>query len=365
MCVKHLLDCFANVTLLDNLERSPLQMAGLKQNVDIVELLQASSHGPLYMRPHNGFPADMAVATYAPSGHTQLSTFASSKKRKPKSSSSSSSTANGGHFPKFLPHQVAYPAGMPPISSHLPPPAGMPPVSSHLPPPGESIAMSELQGIGSSGGTYSHQESPPTYHTHSPPLPSHCQPQNSYPTTSTHGHYSAATPTTSGYSQVTPTTYEEVPSSSAASRCNGNAMHMMDSYPVYPTSTADAGTRPLQHLPVVSETEPYAAGNSMGPPITPDSSNPFSVQPSGVYSPPQSGGSVSHPSPQSAQHASPNSGGYVASPQSLTPSPESQQQRQQMIAAVGTVHGTVHVESGYNYPGHSMYPQHFVGSTPV
>ena len=330
-----------------------MQMAMQKQNVDIVELLRASSHGPLYMRPHNGFPADMA--TYSPSGHTQLSTFASSKKRKPKNASSSS-TANGGHFsPKFLPHQVGYPS----------PATAMPPVSTH-PPAGESIAMSELQ-VTSTGSGYAHHESPPTYHTphtmasHSPPLPPHCQPHN-YPPTSTHGHYSTATPTTSGYSEVTPTTYADLPPSSIATHCNGNSMHVLENYPpLYPTSTADAGTRPLQHLPVAAEPEPYSLG---GAPITPDSSNPF---PGGAYSPPQSGGSVSHPSPQSAQHASPNStGGYVASPQSLTPSPESQQQRQQMIAAVGTVHGTVHVEPGYSYPGsHSMYPQHFVGSTPV
>lgn len=331
-----------------------MQMAMQKQNVDIVELLRASSHGPLYMRPHNGFPADMA--TYSPSGHTQLSTFASSKKRKPKNAGAPNSTANGGHFsPKFLPHQVAYPS---PAAA-----AAMPPVSTHPPQPaGESIAMSELQAT-STGSGYAHNESPPTYPTphtmasHSPPLPPHCQPHNSYPSTSTQGHYSATTPTTSGYSEVTPTTYADLPPSSIATHCNGR---VLDNYPsLYPPST-DAGTRPLQHLPVVSEAEPYSMG---GAPITPDSSNPF---PGGAYSPPQSGGSVSHPSPQSAQHASPNStGAYVASPQSLTPSPESQQQRQQMIAAVGTVHGTVHVEPGYSYPGHSMYPPHFVGSTPV
>jgi hypothetical protein len=228
--------------------------------------------------------------------------------------------------------------------------------------------MTELQAT-NAGANYAHHESPPTYPTphtmasssRSPPQPPHCQPQSSYPSTS-HGHYSAATPTTSGYSEVTPTTYDDMPPSSAAAHRTGATMQrMLDNYSVYPTSTADAGTRPLQHLPVVSEAESY----SMGAPITPDNSNPFAQTPGEVYSPPQSGGSVSHPSPLSVHHSPPKSGVYVASPQSLTPSPESQQQRHQMISAVGTVHGTVHVEPGYNYPSHAMYPQHFIGSTPV
>ena len=50
-CVKHLLDCFANVTLLDNLDRSPIQIAYEKQHHDIVELLKTSAHGPLVHYP--------------------------------------------------------------------------------------------------------------------------------------------------------------------------------------------------------------------------------------------------------------------------------------------------------------------------
>lgn len=363
MCVKHLIDCFANVTLLDNLEQSPMQVAVQKQYIDIVELLRASSHGPLYMRGPNGFSPDMA--TYTPSGqHTQLSTFSSSKKRKPKSASSST-TPNGGHFTKFLPHQVSYQSAMHPSSSHLQP--GETVAMTHLQ-PGETIAMAELTN--GTAGAYAYHESPPTYppqtmaNSHSPPLPPHCQQQNSYPSTSTHGHYSVTTPTTSGYPEATPTTYDDLPLSSVA-HCNGSSLHMMDTYPLYPTSSAEVGTRPLQHLPVVTEREGQTPAYGA---LTPDSNNPF-VPGGGVYSPPQSGGSVSHASPHSAQNPSPNSG-YGTSPQSLsTPSPEShvQQQQQQTISAVGTVHGTVHVEpAGYAYPGqHSVYQQHFVGSTPV
>lgn len=345
MCVKHLIDCFANVTLLDNLEQSPLQVAMQKQYVDIVELLRASSHGPLYMRPgpHNGFLPE--VAAYSPSGHTphhQLVTPPTSKKRKSKNASSNSAS-NGGHLHKFLPSQVSYPGS-----------TATPTSLQH----GETLAMSELhmQQQANSNGPYVQHESPPTYPSHSPPLPPHCHPSQSPPTypshspplpphcqqhlsPSSHGHYSVATPTTSCYSVATPTTYDELP-------CNG---HMLEGY--YP-GTADVGTRPLQHLPEPGVQTSFVVTSSMGGPITAD---PFVQNP--VYSPPQSGGSQR--SPQSAQHSSPHSTGYGASPQSLTPSPESQQQT---IAAVGTVH---HVEPGYSYPGHTIHQQHFMGSTPV
>lgn len=45
-CVRHLLDCFANTTLLDNLDRSPMQIAKDKLHHDIVEMLKQSTHGP-------------------------------------------------------------------------------------------------------------------------------------------------------------------------------------------------------------------------------------------------------------------------------------------------------------------------------
>lgn len=45
-CVRHLLDCFANTTLLDNLDRSPLQIAKEKLHHDIIEMLKQATHGP-------------------------------------------------------------------------------------------------------------------------------------------------------------------------------------------------------------------------------------------------------------------------------------------------------------------------------
>ena len=44
-CVKHLLDCFANATLLDNLDRSPMDIAAKKMHTDIIDMLRSTSHG--------------------------------------------------------------------------------------------------------------------------------------------------------------------------------------------------------------------------------------------------------------------------------------------------------------------------------
>ena len=44
--MRHLLDCFANTTLLDNLDRSPLQIAKDRLHHDIMEMLKQATHGP-------------------------------------------------------------------------------------------------------------------------------------------------------------------------------------------------------------------------------------------------------------------------------------------------------------------------------
>lgn len=52
--MRHLIDCFANATLLDTLDRSPIHIALEKQHHDIVEMLKQSSHGPLiHYHPHS------------------------------------------------------------------------------------------------------------------------------------------------------------------------------------------------------------------------------------------------------------------------------------------------------------------------
>ena len=61
----HLLDCFANATLLDNLDRSPFSIAFEKQHLEIVELLRHSSQGtlcppPSYMQKSLGVPVSNA-----------------------------------------------------------------------------------------------------------------------------------------------------------------------------------------------------------------------------------------------------------------------------------------------------------------
>lgn len=66
-CVKHLLDCFANVTLLDTLDRSPLLIAHEKQHLDIVEMLKTSAHGPILHYPlPSRTQSRMPVYSHAP-----------------------------------------------------------------------------------------------------------------------------------------------------------------------------------------------------------------------------------------------------------------------------------------------------------
>lgn len=357
MCVKHLIDCFANVTLLDNLEQSPMQIAMQKQYGDIVELLRTSAHGPLYMRPPNGFMSE--VPAYPSAGHThQLVTPPTSKKRKSKSTSSSSASASNFHG-KFGP------SGGYPSSSTT---ATTPTSSSHL--HRDNIPMSEFQHhqqlptTATPTSSYTHHPSPSNYPpppgapSHSPPLP---PTHSAYPTTSNHGH----TPSSYEHQQVM-VGESEMPAVSVAphtSPPSSSHLHssVVEAYPLYP-STADVGTgtRPLQHLPVVTEAgiqTSFATGHSA---MTPDSvSNSFMHNPGGVYSPPQSS-TVSQRSPQSAVTLQPSPNSYGTSPQSVTPSPESQQQS--TIAAVGTV---LQVEPGYNYPSHHFQHQHFMSSTPV
>ena len=53
-CVKHLIDCFANATLLDNLDQSPILIATQKQHHDIAALLQ--TQGPISYPPRVNIP---------------------------------------------------------------------------------------------------------------------------------------------------------------------------------------------------------------------------------------------------------------------------------------------------------------------
>ena len=347
MCVKHLIDCFANVTLLDNLEQSPMQIAMQKQYGDIVELLRTSPHGPLYMRPPNGFMSEVPSypsTSHAP--HHQLVTPPSSKKKKSAKSAVSAASAASSFHGKFV--------------------GGYPPVTTSS--AGNNIAMTELHNNTASSigqpSSYAHHHSPPNYPppsvaAHSPPLPPNC---TTYPAaTSTHTQCTLATTEAPGY---TPSSYEQVlppaPVSVAPHTTVSTSLHhsaVPDGYPLYPVppSSGDVGTHPLQHLPVVSSeaelqtTSAYAPTHA--PAMTPESA-PF-MHSSSAYSPPQSGGSVvSQHSPQSAGALQPSPVSYGTSPPSLTPSPESQQQ--QTIAAVGSI---VHVEPAYNnYP---PIPNHF------
>lgn len=239
--------------------------------------------------------------------------------------------------------------------------------------------MTELpQQLTSTASSYAHHQSPPNYPppsatSHSPPLPANCQPHSTYPATSNHTQYTVATTNASGYSEHTPSTgYEHhqvlvgetelAPPVSVAHSSASSSLHhsaVVEGYSLYPgTADVGTGTRPLQHLPVASEAEIFPTSHSVGTALTPDT--PFVQSTGNAYSPPQSGGSVSQRSPQSAVlQPSPNS--YGTSPQSLTPSPPESQQA--TIAAVGTVH---YVEP-YNYPmaSHFQQQQQFMSGTSV
>ena len=352
MCVKHLIDCFANVTLFDNLDQSPLQIAMEKQYGDIVDLLRASAHGPLpYMHrmPANtaaGYSLSTEMSPY-PQPPQQLVTPPTSKKKKSKGTGS---THGGG---KLLNGQASYST-----SSQL-----------H----NEPFAMTSMahRNIPSSnhssfGPTHpSHfptSNYAPTSSTHSPPLPPH-----SSTSMASHEHYCNPAPTdpmasAAGYSPPTYDPHQQVhinddlPPSTSVSHTSGSSS-LRHHYPMY-HSVADVGTgtHPLHHLPVVTEAEMQT---SFGP-------NPSSVALTSDHtqfmqntnSPPQSGGTHQQKSPLSVFHSSPNSNSYGTSPQSLTPSPDSQGTN--VLNALGTVH----VEGGYTYNHYNLHQQ-IVSSTPV
>ena len=386
MCTKHLLDCFANATLFDNLDQSPMQIAMKNQYSDIVELLRASSHGPMppyrLMPAGPGYPMSAEMASYPASQPPQqqlLVTPPTSNKRK----KSKLPASNGQLHGKYKQQQSSYSP-----SSQL-----------H----NESIAMSELHhnAPSSTHPPYTSHHSPPHFPTpltssnypsatatsvHSPPLPPHCQPPITsahYPSSSSthvdtscvttpgpdHPTYSISTPTTSGYSNPTPPTYDphhqhpilaedssgSIPHTTVSSSLPHHSM--MEGYPIYPGAAANVGmgTQPLQHF---TGAEMYPVSTSVGVGSDPAGTATTSYVPT-AHSPPQSGGSISQNSPVSTFHSPPNS---YNSPQSLTPSPDSQ--------SAGTTNsvlnalGTVHVEVPYNYHHHNMYQQ-MMGSTPV
>ncbi len=323
MCARHLIDCFANVTLYDNLDQSPLQIAKEKQCHEIVELLMASTHVPYTMHPPHG-PAytEMVPFPPPPTQHPLVMPSTSKKKK-------SKLTATGSQH-QLLQQQIHTTTSSSSSSSPPFPPHQSPP-NHYLSPTSSNYASSNV--------------------THSPPLPQQ-PPISAYPSTSinTHRRYSNATPPEASYSNPTPPSYDphqDLPTSSAAPPNGAHHHHpaVENGYPMY-SADGGPGTRPLQHMSMGTEVGMQTSASS------------FLPGQGGVYSPPQSGGSLSQKSPTSTFPSPPNCGAsYGASPQSLTPSPD----------APGTINalGTVHIEGSYGYNPYSMPPQYLIGSTAV
>ena len=70
--VKHLLDVFANATLLDNLDRSPMHIAFERQHMAIVEMLK--SHGPYHYQlpPNTRMPVGHSARLQMPLHHPEM-----------------------------------------------------------------------------------------------------------------------------------------------------------------------------------------------------------------------------------------------------------------------------------------------------
>ena len=334
LCVKHLLDCFANVTLLDHLDQSPVQISMQKQYTDIVELLRASAHGPMpYMRQ---MPPGSASYTYSPNGYPpttqqQLVTPPTSKKKK-----RAARTQSPTSFP---------------ASSAV----------SHASPPDQYNHTSSAYSNPTPPGGYSNPTPPGGYSNPTPPGGySNPTPPGGYSNPTPPGGYSNPTPP-GGYSNPTPPSYEhhhsmqgEAELSSATTPTVSGATPLQHPYgPLYPSTTGStdvvaSSTRPLQHFSMVTD-QPASFPHSEG------QAGAYAY--TGVPSP-QSGGSVTQSSPHSVFPSPPNTN----SPPSLTPSPEA---RQTNIHATGMVYvegpaaAMGGVMGGVNFLPHNLqYQQH-------
>ena len=444
LCVKHLLDCFANVTLLDHLDQSPMQIAMQKQYGDVMELLRASAHGPMpYIRQAPpgasgyAFPPDMTA--YPSSGQQQM-TSTNSKKKKSKAISSGGAAAAAAaaaaastgssvqqmhekYMGRQQPPSAAYMGGSGqhlvgmsssdigatvavnnhvalsspyPTGPHQSPPQQLPAVTSHYilatVPPSQSPPLQTTSSTSTSLVSHRHNSnaSPPNASSYSNPTPpgySIPTPPGGYSIPTPPGGYTNPTPP-GGYSNHTSHTYEKQllaegeqapvttpaappPHSSGSSLQHPSIMeascYSTSRYP--PSAPASdvvaTETRPLQHLTMETDATmqiSYGHSDSMGGGGA--HAGAYLQSSVGVYSPPQSGGSVSHgqSSPHSMFPSPPNSN----SPQSLslTPSPEA---RATNIHATGSfyVEGTgATVGMGTSFP-HVMHHHHLMGATPI
>ena len=125
-CVKYLLfECYANATLLDSLDRSPLQVAFEKQHTDIVELLHQANQSNGIQPPPPMYTAQKLSSTGL---HNPLYSRASNIKSEP-----------------GLQHSHILPSYTVPTTSTLPVPMSLP---YHLPMQHHSIHYPSLPSVG-------------------------------------------------------------------------------------------------------------------------------------------------------------------------------------------------------------------------
>ena len=380
-CVKHLLDCFANATLMDSLEQSPIQIAYQKQHLDIVEMLRATTQGPFPVHSQatpmraipnmsGGFsvppqyPEDMSQGQYS---HQLVHPKKSSKlgKRHARTESIDSMGASTSHTPTYISNvhtdTSAFRFGMPQNGDRYtdlnvvarsqpggiqmrnfgPPPSYAPTSETmHIPATSSDFQVSKTSPISHPNGGYLHPITPPDsatlklQPTTSPSMPDHTLP----------------TPLTSASDM------EEIQAVSDLITSMANdppvtSIHQYNS-PVYP-ETSVGGSQQLHHYPLADSKLSYPQPppsdptyNHMGP--SPQGPGSGTGSPSSVYPSPPHSNELQQQTFQGYQYSA-----NTFSPPSLTPSPESRETQQQYCHEIRT---ETYVETDHGM-GHMM-PQH-------
>ncbi len=365
MCVKHLLDCFANVTLLDHLDQSPIQIAMQKQYSDIVDLLRSNAHGPMpyvrQMAPGNGtynFSAPNGYPASSVHHQQQLITPPTNKKKKKARVQSPTS---------YLTGPVSH--ASPPEQYNPPPAAGY---SNPTPPGGFANTNPTPPGVYSNPnptppGSYSNPTPPGGYSNSTPPGGySNPTPPGGYSNPTPPGSYSNPTPP-GGYSNPTPPggysnhptpPYDHqhamqaedmasvtTPTVSGVTPLQHPILESSNYAPMYQSSAAPTdvmanNTRPLQHISMgTDQSTSYGHTEGGGAFVRPE-----------INSPPQSGGSVAQNSPPTMFPSPLNTN----SPPSVTPSPEARQTTS--IHTTGMVYVEPHVGMGGVMGGVNFIP---------
>ncbi len=283
--VRHLLDCYANATLVDSLERSPYQIAMEKQNIDVIQMLQQSNQGPL-----GGGPSPPMYPVKPP--HSVTNQMFGGIKMEPSQMASimHSQASAMGLMDRYTPITMPSSDGMTRCSS----------IEAELERLVASTQYPDIMG-------YPHN---PTMNTY---VPHPAVSQTHMPSTADGGHspgHSIISPQSGGLSpgdsstdhnfspmssDIYPTTNHASPPAGLTpySCANGSALP--------PSSSAQqqlVGSTPLQHLPT-----PYVEGGVVSVNPTTSELQSTSMEPT-VYTSAMQG--VSNNSPMNGQTVSPN-----------------------------------------------------------